>query len=178
MTIWTWLFLFLKSISTETPRHLISVNRLTEEISSLDQKWDQTSVRKLSIAFHVRVDETNRKKCSVWILLLITEPNSSFSNYFSGFWSPGKYKYLEAHIKSPAHLPHPWRSCHNRSVAVPGNLCSSKTTDNFDAMQPQTKFSSSQKHSESMRFEHCNHSGKKRGKKNSLLILTGPFTGG
>ena len=87
---------FFKSISTETPRQLISVNRLTEEISSLDQKWDQTSVRKLSIDFHVCVDERNRKKCSVWILLLITEPNSSFSNYFSGFWCPGKYKYLES----------------------------------------------------------------------------------
>ena len=170
---------FFKSISTETPRQLISVNRLTEEISSLDQKWDQTSVRKLSIDFHVCVDERNRKKCSVWILLLITEPNSSFFNYFSGFWCPGKYKYLEVHIKSPAHLPHPWRSCHNRSVAVPGNLCSPKTTDNFDAMQPQTKFSASQKHSESMRFEHHKHRWKKeRKKKYSLLLLTGPFSGG
>ena len=170
---------FFKSISTETPRQLISVNRLTEEISSLDQKWDQTSVRKLSIDFHVCVDERNRKKCSVWILLLITEPNSSFFNYFSGFWCPGKYKYLEVHIKSPAHLPHPWRSCHNRPVAVPGNLCSPKTTDNFDAMQPQTKFSASQKHSESMRFEHHKHRWKKeRKKKYSLLLLTGPFSGG
>ena len=160
---------FFKSISTETPRQLISVNRLTEEISSLDQKWDQTSVRKLSIDFHVCVDERNRKKCSVWILLLITEPNSSFFNYFSGFWCPGKYKYLEVHIKSPAHLPHPWRSCHNRPVAVPGNLCSPKTTDNFDAMQPQTKFSASQKHSESMRFEHHKHRWKKERKKKNTL---------